>query len=375
MSIIIFIIILAVLILSHEFGHFIVAKKLGIRVDEFGLGFPPRAWSIRKGETEYSLNWIPFGGFVKIFGENPDDDSISGPDASRSIVNKSRWVQAAVLVAGVSFNIILAWFLLSIGYISGLPSSTEMVPAGIEVKQARLLVTSVLPGSPAEKAGIKVKDQLLYLFDGKTRIDKLEVRDVQEFFAGHGNQEVKVGVNRSSNPFSDIPGEQLEFKVTPIEGVVPGKAGVGISLDKIGIVSLPIHLAFWEGGKLTYNLTKETILSLIKLIKGLFSSRESTLGAVIGPIGLIGLVGDARGLGLAYLLSFTAFISINLAVINLVPFPALDGGRLLFLAIEGIRRKRFNPKVINMVNTIGFLILIGFMLAVTYGDIVRLFIK
>ncbi len=375
MSIIIFIIILAVLVLSHEFGHFIVAKKSGIRVDEFGLGFPPRAYSIKKGETVYSLNWIPFGGFVKIFGEDPDDTSVSGPDSSRSIVNKNRWIQAAVLVAGVTFNIILAWLLLSVGYMSGLPSSTELAPKGVTVEQSRLLITSVLVGSPAEKAGIKATDQVLYLDDGKVRIDQPELKVIQDFFAGHGGKEIKVGVSRSANPFGSIPGDKLELKVTPIEGIVAGKAGVGVSLDKIGIVSLPVHLALWEGAKLTYNLTRETILAFGHLIKGIFGPGKSALGSVIGPIGLVGLVGDARGLGLAYLLSFTAFISINLAVINLVPFPALDGGRLLFLALEGIRRKRFNPKVINMVNAIGFFILIGLMLAVTYGDIVRLFIK
>ena len=141
MSILIFIIILAILILAHEFGHFIVAKKSGVRVDEFGLGFPPKLYGKKFGETEYTINAIPFGGFVKIFGENPDDlpaatstaqvgESLSGPDASRSLVKKPRYIQAFVIAAGIIFNILLAWILISWGFMIGLPSSIDSIPPG-----------------------------------------------------------------------------------------------------------------------------------------------------------------------------------------------------------------------------------------------------
>ena len=129
MSIIIFLIVLVVLILVHELGHFLVAKACGIRVDEFGLGFPPRIASVKYGETVYSLNWIPFGGFVKIFGENPDDDSISGPESPRSMVNKPKWQQVLVLIAGISFNVIFAWILISVGFMSGLPTPISAYPS------------------------------------------------------------------------------------------------------------------------------------------------------------------------------------------------------------------------------------------------------
>src|SRR3989344_4408085 len=154
MSIIIFLIVLAVLVLVHEFGHFIVAKKTGVRVDEFGLGFPPKLFGIKKGETEYTFNLIPFGGFVKIFGENPDEESMSGPDSTRSFVNKSKWVQASIIVAGVGFNFLLAWFLFSGTLVVGSPMSTDSLPNGAIVSNEQLLITGVQKDSPAEKAGI-----------------------------------------------------------------------------------------------------------------------------------------------------------------------------------------------------------------------------
>ena len=152
MSIIIFIIVLVVLILVHEFGHFISAKKSGIRVDEFGIGFPPRIFGKKIGETTYSLNWIPFGGFVKIFGENPDEESISGPDSKRSFVNKKRRIQALVIVAGVVFNMLLAIILFSAGFLIGMPVSDNdplIVDKGYEITNSALTVISVLNESPA----------------------------------------------------------------------------------------------------------------------------------------------------------------------------------------------------------------------------------
>ena len=158
MSIVIFIVILLVLVLVHEFGHFWTAKKFDIRVDEFGFGFPPKVFGYKKGETEYSFNLLPIGGFVKIFGENPDDENTFGPDKERSFINKARWKQAIVLFAGVFANFLLAFVLLSFNFVSGMPTSVGSGVTDYPLKDVKLMVVAVMPDSPAEKAGIMPSD-------------------------------------------------------------------------------------------------------------------------------------------------------------------------------------------------------------------------
>src|SRR5680860_370101 len=163
MAILIFILILVVLVVSHEFGHFIVAKRSGIRVDEFSFGFPPKLFGKKIGETTYNFNALPLGGYVKIFGENPDDESIEGPDSSRSFVNKPWYIKSAVLLAGVTMNFIVAWLLLSIGFMSGLPSSSSATPNGTVIENQALTVVGVGSDSPAEKNGMKIGDKIISL--------------------------------------------------------------------------------------------------------------------------------------------------------------------------------------------------------------------
>ena len=363
MSIILFFVILLVLVLVHEFGHFIVAKKSGIRVDEFGFGFPPKLFSIKKGETEYSFNAIPFGGFVKIFGETPDEESLSGPDSKRSFVNKPKLIQAAVLVAGVFFNLLLAWFLLSVGFLAGMPTSLEGAPEGAVVKDPALTVTGILPGSPAEYAGLKPGDKIISLGDDETLIEVETPESVQAFVSTRPGQEITIVFKRAKTENSLI--------VIPESGIIEGTPAIGISMDIVGTLKLPVHKALLEGLKTTVSLTGATAAGLALFIKDAFIGRAD-LGALTGPVGIVGIVGDAYKFGFIYLLSFTAFISINLAIINLIPFPALDGGRLLFLAIEKIKGSAIRPQIANALNAIGFFLLILLMLIVTYNDIVRL---
>lgn len=364
MSILIFIIILAVLILAHEFGHFIVAKKLGVRVDEFGLGFPPKLYGKKFGETEYTINAIPFGGFVKIFGENPDEESISGPDASRSLIKKPRYLQALVIAAGVLFNILLAWILISWGFMIGLPSSVDSIPPGATFENPRVTLMQVLPGSPAEKAGLRTGDRLESLIAGDQIAENLTVEETQNFIALNGKNEIAVLYERGS--------EQKTTTVVPEEGIVPDKAAIGVSLDVIGDAKLPIHRALFEGAKLTGILTTATAAAIFDFIKNLFVG-QGNFGDVMGPVGIVktGIVGSAIDFGFVYLLTLTALISINLAIINLIPFPALDGGRLLFLAIEAVKRSPINPKIATAANGIGFVLLMILMVLVTYHDIIR----
>lgn len=365
MSIIIFFVILLVLVLVHEFGHFFSAKKFGIRVDEFGFGFPPKIFGIKKGETEYTFNLLPIGGFVKIFGENPGEESLNGPDKNRSFVNKAKWKQAIVLLAGVFANFLLAWVLFSFGLMSGLPTSVSDAPNGANIEDSHLVIVSVLKDSPAEKAGLKSGDKIISLQSGNELIRDISTKDFKSFVMSHGDKEIELVFLRGKE--SEMP---MAVKIMPVQNEIG--PSIGIAMDQIGIVKLPFFMAFWEGLKLDWSVTKGTAIGLFTLIKDALAGKGD-ISAVTGPVGMVGIVGDASSFGFAYLLSFAALISVNLAVINLIPFPALDGGRLLFLLIEKIKGSRLNIKFANTANVVGFAILIIFMLIVTYHDVVKLF--
>jgi len=363
MSIIIFLIILLVLVVSHEFGHFIVAKKSGIRVDEFSFGFPPKLFGKKIGETTYNFNALPFGGYVKIFGENPDEESMSGPDSKRSFVNKPRYIQAAVLLAGVVMNFLVAWLLLSVGFMSGLPTSVGTAPAGSTIENQALTITSVLAGSPAEKAGLKIGDKISRLQTESDTTETPSTESVQYFVKRHGGEQISVSYTRGQ--------VEQATSVTPEINKDSNTPMIGISMDIIGTLKLPLHKALWEGLKLSWDLSVATVHGFYTLIRDGIAG-NGNMAAITGPIGIVGVVGDAAEFGFIYLLSFTALISINLAVINLIPFPALDGGRLLFLLIEKIKGSRIKPKIANTANIIGFALLMLLMVVITYNDIVKL---
>ena len=362
MSIIIFILILAILIFVHELGHFIVAKKFGIRVDEFAIGFPPRIWSFKRGETTYAINAIPFGGYVKIFGENPDEQSTSGPDSGRSFVNAKKWKQASVLVSGITFNIIFAWILLSISFMSGLTTSVGDSYASY-VKDSHVIITMTQADSPARLAGLVGGETIVSLESGNKKIEGIAVPIIQNFIK-ESDGKIKIAYKRGN--------DLKTAEVIATQGIVEDRKAIGIAMERVGTVKLPIHKAFIEGAILAKATIKNVAIGLYYFAADAFRGKAD-FSQVTGPIGIVGLVGEAKTLGVVYLMSFAAFISINLAVINIVPFPALDGGRLLFVAIEAVRRKSMNPKVANFANGIGFAMLILLMLAVTYKDIIKLF--
>ncbi|MFA5838851.1 MAG: RIP metalloprotease RseP [Candidatus Paceibacterota bacterium] len=366
MTIIIFIIILAVLILVHEFGHFIVAKIAGVRVDEFAIGFPPKVFSFKpkKSDTRYSLNLIPFGGFVKIFGENPDKESISGPDSKRSFVNKPKWIQASILSAGVLFNIIFAWILISISFMSGVP--TAISGDFQNVKDPKILLIEVLPGSPAEMAGLKVGDEVVFAESKSETIqnEKLTISFLENLIAGSLNSEINISYKRE--------GKIETTKIKPISGILDNKPAIGIAMSMIGTIKLPFYKAPLEAFSFVLNAIKSMIVGIFGLIKGAVLG-EGNFSSITGPVGIVGLVGQAWNFGFVNLMMFTAFISINLAVINIVPFPALDGGRILFILIEKIKGSVIKPKIVNAINGAGFFLLIILMFVITYNDISRLF--
>ncbi len=366
MSVIIFIIILAILVLVHEFGHFIVAKKSGIRVDEFGLGFPPKIWSKKWRGTLYTLNAVPFGGYVKIFGEDAHSEEIQNEeDKKKSFVYKPKWIQAAVLVAGVTMNIIFAWFVISIGFLIGVPASSDYGGFG-KVSDVKLTVVEVMQDSPAGKAGLISGDV----------INKVSAGDVVLTSEDLTPEKVRSLITSSQSQTIDIEYiENLTQKfasITPSLEIAPGKRALGIVMDSTGIIKLPLYLAPLEGVRTTGIVIQNTAVGLYNFFAGVFSF-ESDFSQVSGPIGIAKVVGEANKLGFVYLLTLTALISINLAIINLLPFPALDGGRLLFVLIETITRRPINAKFVKWTNAVGFAFLLLLMVAVTVHDIWKIF--
>jgi len=362
MSVFIFLIILGVLIFVHELGHFLVAKKSGIKVDEFAIGFPPKIWSKKVGETVYSVNAVPFGGFVKIVGEDPSVEAVPEEERSRNFAYKSKWIQTAVLGAGVAFNIIFAWILISVGSMVGLPTPVSEDPE--RIVNPKLTIIQVSQLSPADRAGIKPGDVISTVSSEGNVLEEISPQGVSNFIEAHSRDEIFFEINR---------GEQgLEFALTPEEGIISGRSVVGVSMDMIGTLKLLPHEAFWEAGKTTVNLVGLISVGLFDFIKDAFTG-QGGFSQITGPVGIVGLVGDVSQLGIIYLLSFTAFISINLAIINLLPFPALDGGRILFVIIEAIKGSPIKPQIANTLNGLGFVLLILLMVAVTINDIIKLF--
>ncbi|MEK7176063.1 MAG: M50 family metallopeptidase [Patescibacteria group bacterium] len=357
MSIFIFLIILSALIIVHELGHMLVAKHYGIRVDEFGLGYPPRAWKLFSWrKTIFTLNWLPFGGFVKIFGENPNEENSK---SSESFQTKNRGIQAAVLAAGVIGNFIFAWLLISLGFVSGLPS-----PAGasLPIENPRTLITVVIPGSPAALAGLKEGDVIVSMSRGNSYAE-LSPEALSEFIS-RSPLPITLSIERGKS--------SVVKTIAPKEGIIAGRPALGISMETIGIVKLPFYKAFWEGLKTTASLTLVTAKAIITLLSQAVLGRAD-LTAVAGPVGIVGMVGDIRELGIAYLITFTALLSINLSIINLMPFPALDGGRLLFVGIEAIIRRPIPSRFFNALNTAGFALLIFLMILITIHDVRNIF--
>ncbi len=379
MSIILFFIVLAILILSHEFGHFIFAKKAGVRVDEFGFGFPPRIWGVKKGETLYSINLIPFGGFVKIHGEDGEAPTLAESEVGvpnslkesvgkdkRSFASKPLYIRALILAAGVLFNLFLAWPFLTAGYMAGAVVSIENSGiSGGTLTDKGVMIIQVQEKTPAEAAGLQSGDFLLRLVSMKDNeiLEVFDVKGVQDFIKTYAGSEIRIDYLRGKEKYSAV--------ATPSLKPENGKGSLGIAMDKVGIIKLPIHRAAWEGLKSTVRLTAATAEALFNFFADIFREKGIT-AHVVGPIGIVGIVGSATEAGISYLFQLIALLSINLALINFIPFPALDGGRILFLIIELVRRKPISQKISNIANNLGFAILILLMVLVTYQDILRI---
>lgn len=352
-TLVVFVFILGLLVFVHELGHFVAARKNGVKVEEFGFGFPPRMVGVKRGDTIYSLNWIPLGGFVKIkgeTGENKEDED--------SFAHKKIWRRATILAAGVFMNFVLAAVLLSIGFIIGLPQVVDGEGGYARVRDAKVQVVQVLVGTPAKEAGLETGDTIMSI-DGQIISD---VGQMQDYVSEKAGVPVKIVFLHGT--------EQIEKEITPVVLSETGHGGIGVGLLKSGIVSYPWYLAFWKGAAATVSSTGEIAVAFYELIKNLIVTQKVSVD-LSGPVGIAVLTGQVARMGFVYLLQFTALLSVNLAVINFLPFPALDGGRIVFLIIEKIRRKPVSQKIENLVHNIGFALLMILILLVTYRDIAR----
>jgi regulator of sigma E protease len=367
MTVIIFIVVLLIIVLVHEYGHFSVAKRNGIRVDEFGIGFPPKALSLgtHKG-TEFTLNWLPLGGFVRIFGENRED-VVETPQAQKeSMAYASRFVQAKILFAGPLFNILFAWLLFSVTFMLGTFVSTADPLFQKYGGEQNVRILETLASGPAEVAGIAIGDHIQELIVADKTYTVTKPEDVSQVLKRAGGAPVTFVVAKKQTSHQIV--------VTPQKGVIadnPDAYAVGISYDAVAKTRIPFFASFVEGAKHTWVVTRDLVVFVAKLVTGGFS-KEVYQNALTGPVGVARVVGSAASVGFSYLLTVTAFISINLGVINLVPFPALDGGRLAIIGVEALTKKRISPKVLGYINTIGFVVLIALMLFITYKDVAKL---
>ena len=337
-GIIFVVIFLSILILVHELGHFLIAKKFGLLIEEFGFGLPPKIFGRKIGETVYSINALPFGGFVKIFGENNLEKWES---RERSFIGLKIWQRAAILFAGVFFNFLLGWVAVSIVFSIGVPSA--------------VVITEVVKNSPAAEIGLMAGDKLVG--------DNLTAQSVINFVNERRGQKIDLKIERD--------GQTIDFSVIPRISPPEGEGALGIGLVDAGLPKKNPVASVWEGLKTSLEMTKTIALAIMNLIGRAFSGKAS-LEQVTGPIGIVKITAQAGSLGLVYLLHLLALISLNLAVINILPFPALDGGRLFFLAIEKIKGSPVNPKIEKAANAFGFALLIFLMVIITIKDLIRL---
>lgn len=362
------------LMVLHEFGHFVIAKKCGVKVEEFGMGYPPRIFGKKIGQTLYSLNLLPFGAFVKIQGEE------GGIESAQSFSGKPIWQRASIVLGGVVSFWLISAILLSVVFGLGVP---QAISDETEAVNPKVQIVAIAPGSPAEKAGIRLGDTIKEfsiterhsggeeegtLFDSvptqQFQINK--VKEIQELTEKYKGEKITLTIER---------GKEI-FDATLVPRVLPpeGEGAMGVGLVRTALTGYPWYLASIKGVEACFNLTGSIGAGLAQVFGNLIQGKGLPAGAqLMGPVGIGSLMTQVAQLGVSYYLQFVALISIYLAIFNLLPIPALDGGKLLFLAIEKIRKKPVSPKIEQNITGAFFTFLVALMIWVTIKDIIRLF--
>ncbi len=394
MTIIIFIAILLLLVLIHEAGHFFAAKLSGVKVEEFAFGFPPRLFSIKKGETNYVFNALPIGGYVKIFGENGEESENNKNEKgekNRNFVNKSPLIKVFILSAGVIMNIFLAYILITVSLYGTtnfqVDSNTREYQIFLKegrIKDEYLVVANVLDKSPAKKVGLTIGDKINSIYlnqedeEGKILLHKnIDLNQSSE----EVTRNIVDSLNNQNNGFNDsvtfVYQNGNGVATNTVAGVYGLEGGskkklIGLSFVKFARVNLRPLEAFKIGLIKTGEAISGTITGFWDLFANLFKNGKISEN-ISGPVGIFNMVGEASHLGFDYLLLFAAVLSISLAVFNILPFPALDGGRILFVLIEWITGKKISEKWQGILNSAGFIILILLMVIISVRDVIHIF--
>jgi len=357
MTIIIFIITLSILVLVHEFGHFLMAKKMGVKVEEFGIGLPPRLFGMKKGETLYSVNLLPLGGFVKLFGEEYDELK-NKTNKNRTFVNKKPWQKTLIVLGGVFGNFLLGWFIFS-----------YLVTQGVPVPTNDVIIEKVTKNSPAQIAGFKEKDIIIKLIPQDSQFPQIPLTSSTDLIAQTKKLAGKtIGLEFRRN------GKIYLTKIIPRKNPPKDEGPLGISITSFIEKKYPWYSAPYYGLVEAFNITFKIASELGKMLFGFVTFQKQYVD-VAGPVGIAHLAGQAIKFGRNAFLEFLALLSLNLAIINILPFPALDGGRLVFVLYEGFTKKKPNKNFEKYTNLIGFVILLSLAALITVNDIIKLFRK
>lgn len=356
MTAIVFFLILSILVVFHELGHFLAAKKNGVLVEEFGFGLPPRIFGIKIGETLFSLNWLPFGGFVKVLGEEQheiDKHKLTDDLKNRTFVSKSPLAKLSILTAGVVANFILGWIIMTYLFTTGVPVPTDKV-----------VVKEVAKRSPAANAGIKTDDTFKALVvDGK----RIDISNTEDFI-----NQVKKVLNIKTEFIIERQSVEQIVTMTPRANPPKNEGSLGVVLATFITKKYPVYqapfAALIESVKTTGLIIRELAKIPLKLI--MFQKPDVD---VTGPIGIAKITSQAIGFGHIAVLQLLGLLSLNLGVINILPFPALDGGRVMFVLYEIVRKKPIDSTLEKKLNMAGFVILLSLIIIVTIGDIIKFF--
>lgn len=351
------VILFGLLIFFHELGHFIVAKMVGVRVLKFSLGFGPKLLGTKIGDTEYLLSAIPLGGYVKPLGEDPEDE-LTEEEKPFSFGFQPVWKRAAIVIAGPVFNLVLA-FLIFTSFLA-----FEYPVAVPDLDSITTTIESVMEGSPAEGAGLMPGDEIKAI-NGKDVMDWTEMAAV---FSKNPGKELDVQLRRGEDLINVmITPESVKGMDEKGEEVPLGRIGISKKMSGKVIRSESILSAPFKGMEAVYEWCVVTIQVVVKLFSGGISAKQ-----IGGPILIVDAAAKAAEVGVYTYFNFIAIISINLAILNLLPVPVLDGGHLLFFVIEALRRKPLSDKIMLAANKVGMALLLLLITFVFYNDIIRI---